>query len=100
MEAGASLPQLELDEPVRAIKQVSRDLDMKATLKLTGGRPTTAIAVQRAYLQAAKEFYACPRADDEIAKDVLIRWEECVEPVGAGPSFIGRGIWIGWPNAI
>ena len=37
LDAGADLPQFELDDPVRAIKQVSRDLGMKETLKLTGG---------------------------------------------------------------
>ncbi len=56
LEAGADLPQLELDDPVRAIKQVSRDLGVKETLKLSGGTPTTALAVQRAYLKAAKTF--------------------------------------------
>ena len=40
LEAGADLPQIELDDPVRGIKQVSRDLDVKETLKLAGGRPT------------------------------------------------------------
>ena len=29
LEAGADLPQIELDDPVRGIKQVSRDLTMK-----------------------------------------------------------------------
>ena len=36
LDAGADLPQFELDDPVRSIKQVSRDLGMKETLKLTG----------------------------------------------------------------
>jgi len=94
MEAGAPLPQLELDEPVRAIKQVSRDLDMKATLKLTGGRPTTAIEVQRAYLQAAKEFYGSQPADDST-KDVLIRWEDVLNQLERDPRLLVRNLdWV------
>jgi len=94
MEAGASLPQLELDEPVRAIKHVSRDLDMKDTLKLAGGRPTTAIAVQRAYLQAAKEFYASRQAD-EITKDVMVRWDHVLNQLERDPRLlVGNLDWV------
>src|SRR5207245_11595114 len=44
------LPAVELEDPVQAIKAVSRDLAVKADLRLAGGKATTAIAVQRAYL--------------------------------------------------
>ncbi|NJN69990.1 MAG: Pup--protein ligase, partial [Nitrospira sp.] len=57
LETGADVPHLELDEPVRVFKQVSRDLDVKQTVKLAGRKtPTTALAVQRAYLKAAQTF--------------------------------------------
>src|SRR4030095_4798882 len=59
IEAGVEVPQIELEDPVLGITQVSRDLTMKGTLKLTGGRSTTAIEIQRAYLKAAMGFYAC-----------------------------------------
>jgi Pup amidohydrolase len=81
LEAGAELPHIELDEPVRAIKQVSRDLDMKQSLKLASGRPTTALAIQRAYWSAAKTYYA-NHPTSEIMQDVLRRWEyvlDCLE---------------------
>src|SRR5690349_4843886 len=58
LEAGAEIPTIELEDPVRAIKEVSRDLAVKKTLKLTDGRATTAIEVQRTYLKAALNFYA------------------------------------------
>ncbi len=87
LEAEADLPQLELDEPVRAIKQVSRDLDMKETLKLVGGRPTTALAIQRAYLKAATDFYASHDLT-QVTKDVLVRWEEVLAKLEQDPRLL------------
>jgi Pup amidohydrolase len=78
VEAGADLPSIELDDPVRGIKQVSRDLTMKESLKLAGGRSITAVAVQRAYLKAAMNFYACHDVP-QVTKDILVRWEEVLE---------------------
>lgn len=87
LEAGADLPQIELDEPVRAIKQVSRDLDMKQTLKLAGGRPTTAVAIQRAYLGAAKTYYAS-HPTTEVMQDVLRRWEHVLDGLEKDPRLL------------
>lgn len=94
LEAGAELPQLELDEPVRAIKEVSRDLDMKATLKLSGGRPTTATAVQRGYWEAATRFYA-DRQTDVVTQDVLRRWDEVLNKLEQDPRLLVRQLdWV------
>ncbi len=94
LEAGADLPQWELDEPVRAIKQVSRDLDMKATLKLAGGRPTTATAVQRAYWEAAKRFYAEHPAD-AVTQDVMARWGDVLTKLEQDPRLLVRQLdWV------
>ncbi len=87
LEAGADLPQIELDEPVRAIKQVSRDLDMKQSLKLSSGRPTTALAIQRAYWSAAKSYYAS-HPTTEIMQDVLGRWEHVLDGLEKDPRLL------------
>ncbi len=87
LEAGAELPRVELDEPVRAIKQVSRDLDMKQSLKLSNGRPTTALAVQRAYWGAAKSYYA-DHPTTEIMRDVLRRWEHVLDCLEKDPRLL------------
>lgn len=94
LEAGATTPVIELDEPVRAFRQVSRDLEMKETIKLAGGGPTTAVAVQRAYLQAAKDFYAEEGCDDET-RDILVRWEEVLDKLERDPRLLVRELdWV------
>jgi proteasome accessory factor A len=87
LEAGANLPSVELDEPVRVFKQVSRDLDMKETLKLAGGRPTTAVAVQRAYLNAASSYYAT-KGLDPSTQDILRRWETVLDTLDRDPRLL------------
>ena len=94
LEAGGELPQIELDEPVRTFKQVSRDLEMKGTIKLAGGRPTTAVAIQRAYLKAAKDFYAMHGYGQET-KDVLARWEAVLDKLDRDPRLLVRELdWV------
>ena len=94
LEAGAELPDLDLDDPVRAIKDVSRDLDVKRGLKLRDGRMTNAVAVQRAYLKAAQDFYACHELS-QVTKDILVRWEEVLDKLERDPMLlVGDLDWI------
>jgi proteasome accessory factor A len=94
LEAGATPPVIELDEPVRAFRQVSRDLEMKETIKLAGGGPTTAVAVQRAYLRAAKDFYTQEGCDDET-QNILARWEEVLDKLERDPRLLVRELdWV------
>ncbi|HSB44006.1 MAG TPA: depupylase/deamidase Dop [Nitrospira sp.] len=94
VEAGVELPQVELDDPVLAIKQVSRDLTMSGTLKLTGGRSTTALEIQRAYLKTAMDFYACHELN-QVTKDVLVRWEDVLDKLERDPRLLARELdWV------
>ena len=93
IEAGAEIPQFELDDPVLGIKQVSRDLTMKGSLKLADGRSTTAVEVQRGYLKAAMDYYACHELN-QVTKDVLVRWEDVLDKLERDPrSLAGELDW-------
>ncbi len=88
------LPAVELEDPVQAIKAVSRDLAVKGDLKLAGGRTTTAIAVQRAYLKAAQDFYASHELTLPV-KEVLVRWEETLDKLERDPRELARELdWV------
>ena len=45
---------------------------------------TNAVAIQRAYLRAAHEFYAC-RELSPATKDVLVRWENVLDKLERDP---------------
>ena len=88
------LPAVELEDPIHAVKQVSRDLDVKADLRLAGGKATTAIAVQRGFLKTAKDFYACHELTLPV-KDVLVRWEETLDKLERDPRELVRELdWV------
>jgi proteasome accessory factor PafA2 len=89
VEADAQVPQIDLDSPIQAIKQVSRDLEVKMDLRLTGGKTMTAIAIQRAYLKAAQDFYACHELTVPV-KEVMIRWEETLDKLERDPRELVR----------
>lgn len=94
VEAGWPLPVFELDDPVRAIKQVSRDLDVKQTLKLVDGRPTTAITVQRAYLRAVTDYAANHPLSPEY-RQVLSRWGDVLDKLEREPMALARELdWV------
>src|SRR5215813_1235284 len=94
LDAGVDLPQFELDDPVRSIKRVSRDVGMKETLKLSGGRSTTAVEIQRAYLKAAMGYYAC-RDLSQVTKDILVRWEDVLDRLEQDPRLLVRELdWV------
>lgn len=94
LDAGVEMPQIELEDPVRGIKQVSRDLGMKEPLKLAGGRSMTAVAIQRAYLKAAMGYYACHEIS-QITKDILVRWEEVLDKLEQDPRLLVRELdWV------
>ncbi|MCC6965607.1 MAG: proteasome accessory factor PafA2 [Nitrospira sp.] len=94
LEAGADLPRISLADPVNAIKQVSRDVQVKESLKLTDGTASTAIAVQRAYLKAAQNYYACHELN-QVTKDILVRWEDVLDRLERDPRSLVRELdWV------
>ena len=84
LEQRGSLPHIELTDPVKAIKAVSRDLTVKVSLPLQNGQHATAVAVQRAFLQSAHDFYRT-REVSPITKEVLVRWESTLDTLERDP---------------
>ena len=82
-EAGTVLPDLTLDNPVRAIGEVSRDITGRSRVRLAHGRQLSALDIQREYLTRAKDF-AGSRGADPVSRRVLGLWERALDAIGAG----------------
>ena len=52
--ARGRVPLLELDQPVTAIKQISRDADLKAVVRLKDRRQLSGLEIQECYCEAAR----------------------------------------------
>ncbi len=94
LENQGVLPQIELADPVNAIKQVSRDLTITTSLLLQNGRHTTAQEIQQAFLSAAHNFYTT-RELSPMTKEVLICWESILTRLDQDPMMLDREIdWV------
>lgn len=94
LEGGVSFAKVQLEDPVLAIKAVSRDLSMRGTIRLDNGRSITSVDLQRTYLQAAHEFYAS-RDLPPMVKDVLVRWETVLDKLDQDPMQLDRELdWV------
>src|SRR5262249_38777649 len=58
IEEGYTVHAMELEDPVKAIREISRDATLKRKLKLDDGRQMTAIEIQRVYLDRAQDYLA------------------------------------------
>ncbi len=84
IEAGGPDLGIRLANPVAAMHQVSHDLTMGRELDLVDRAPMTALAIQRAYLDAACEFVAA-QGPDPRTKEVLAMWEEALDLLAEDP---------------
>ena len=88
------LPSLDLENPVAAIKEVSRDAMLKQTVKLRDGRAWTPLQIQEAYLDAAHRFFNKNELDP-ATKEVLVKWEEVLRKLSEEPMQLSRELdWV------
>lgn len=94
IEEGHEIPRLDLEDPVRTMREVSRDLGLKKPVRLADGRELTAIQIQREYLNAAVQ-YCTSRDTDEITQDVLRRWSLVLDKLEGDPMQLSRELdWV------
>jgi hypothetical protein len=75
LEADAPLPDLTLAAPEEAFREVSRDLTFTRRLPLQSGDAESAVDIQRAYWQAARDFVAQRRDSDTMTWGLVQLWD-------------------------
>jgi len=84
VEAGLVMRDLTLENPIRAIREVSHDLTGQRKIRLANGREVSALEIQREYLTKAADF--ADRRDlrtDSVAR-VLDLWERTLDAIEMG----------------
>ncbi|HVG03015.1 MAG TPA: Pup--protein ligase [Nitrospira sp.] len=84
IEAGFSVSGMELEDPVKAIREISRDPTLNKKVKLDDGRQMTAIEIQRVYVARAAEFLA-EQDHDPVLDDVLQKWTSVLDRLEEDP---------------
>ncbi len=84
IEAGVVMRDLTLENPIRAIREISHDLTGKRKVRLANGKEASALEIQEEYLSKARDFAARRGLDEGVVKKVLDLWERTVLAVGDG----------------
>jgi proteasome accessory factor A len=87
---------LTLENPIRAIREISHDMTGTKKVKLANGRELSALEIQTEYFERAAEFVDREGLDDPIHKAVLDLWQRTLMAVGSGDlAMVGTEIdWI------
>jgi proteasome accessory factor A len=94
IESGFNVSGLTLEDPVKAMREISRDLTLKKRVRLENGKEMSAIAIQREYLAKAKEYLAAEEAD-EAFHDIVEQWEYVLDELEEDPLRLNGEIdWI------
>jgi proteasome accessory factor A len=83
VEAGVVLRDMTLDNPIRAIREVSHDMTGRSRVRLANGREMSALEIQYEYLNRAKDFTDA-NGLDPVSKRVLDMWERTLLAIESG----------------
>ena len=84
IEAGMVVRDLTLENPIRAIREMSHDMTGRKTVRLSNGRELSALQIQTEYLERAQTFADREGLEDPIHKQVLDLWERAIRAVDTG----------------
>lgn len=80
IEQGVQFRDFTLDNPIRAIREISHDLSGRRPVRLAGGREASALDVQREYHARAVEHVA-RRGSDPVTDRVVDLWGRTLDAV-------------------
>ncbi len=83
VEAAVVLRDMTLDNPIRAIREVSHDMTGRSKVRLANGREMSALEIQWEYLSRAKDFTE-KNGIDPITLRVIEMWERALTAIGDG----------------
>ncbi len=94
IEDGAIRKNLSLRDPVRAIKEISRDPSCKNEIQLENGKKITAVQLQAEYLEMAVSYVASHSVEPFVA-DVVAKWEHVIDCLERDPMELDQQIdWV------
>jgi len=80
IESGVTFRDLTLENPIRAIREISHDMTGTRAIRLAAGRTASALEIQREYYSRAVDFVGSA-GDDPAAKRVLELWGRTLDAI-------------------
>ena len=83
VEENTVMRDLSLENPIRAIREISHDVTCKRKVRLASGRELTAVDIQREYFERAVRFVE-RRGGDEVTQRALQEWGRALDALASG----------------
>ncbi|PTL37074.1 Pup--protein ligase [Candidatus Methylomirabilis limnetica] len=94
IEDGFIKRDLTLEDPVRAIKEISHDVTCRRRVRLKRGKEFSAVEIQREYLDLAREYYQDRERSPQVT-DLLERWQYVLDQLALDPMTLHRELdWV------
>ena len=88
------LRDLTLENPIRAIREISHDITCRRRVRLANGREASAFEIQSEYLERAQRFADTNELNAE-EKQALSMWEHCMQAIEQDPLTLEREVdWV------
>jgi proteasome accessory factor A len=88
------LRDMTLENPIRAIREISHDLTCRRSVRLANGREASALDIQTEYLNRAKR-YAETKGLSPLEEKALAMWEYCLTGIESDPFKLDREVdWV------
>ena len=96
IEAGTTLRDMTLENPIRAIREVSHDMTGQKKVRLANGREMSALEIQEEYFTKARDFAEKRGLRTGAVDKILDLWERTLTAVSTGDlDLISREIdWV------
>src|SRR6187431_611883 len=96
IEAGVVMRDLTLENPIRAIREISHDMTGRRTVRLANGREASALDIQGEYLAKARDFVDRRELHTPVIEASLDLWERGLKAVESDDlSLVDREIdWV------
>src|SRR3954467_11841720 len=88
------LRDMTLENPIRAIREISHDPTCRRTVRLGNGREVSALDIQREYLDRAQR-YSETKGFPPLEQRALEMWEHCISTIENDPLKLDREVdWV------
>ena len=88
------LRDMALENPIRAIREISHDITCRRRVRLQNGREASALDIQAEYLARALKFADQKGLPDEEMR-ALGMWKHCIETIERDPLLLDREVdWV------
>jgi proteasome accessory factor A len=93
-DPGVVLRDMTLENPIRAIREISHDMTCRRRVRLANGREASALDIQREYLDRALR-YADAKGFPPLEQRALEMWSHCITVIESDPLKLDREIdWV------